>query len=380
MSDTIRYIISFLLYGHNEMVDKVAYCPVSDKYPNTPIIIAGNGMNEPLHLPDLSEPQVECLSDGRYIIHNDWIYNTFFFLSRAEEVLNSQRDQYGRFIAAFSILGKEERLLTPLIDTYSQCLCQLLHIETPTPCYSSIHLTHDVDTIEYYRHLRGAVGGILRGHLKAIKTSWKDLRNDPAYTFPWLQKLERPYSVIYFIKDTPGCGLDYPQYNLHGKDFQTFLDDTKASNVQYGWHSSAQARRLSTTHRSDIIDYTLHRSHYLNCSIERMQQLVEMGVKDDYTMAFADQAGFRLQTTRPVRWIHPITKHVTSLTLHPLTAMDVTLSNYMQLTEEEAIAYMQQLLSTTKHYHGEVNLLWHNTSIVDDSYHKSIYFQLLQLI
>ncbi len=365
MGDIERYIIEFLCYGDTKVAQRVRL---------------SSDVDWTLRYPQLDQvPAMERVGD-EVIVSPDLIYNTFFFISRAEELLNDKRDKHGRFMASYSILGEKNRLQTPLIDEYSRMLMELLEIPLPAPGFSAIHLTHDVDTIEYYRHLRGTVGGLLRGQVKAVKASWQDLHNDPAYTFPWLQELERPYSVIYFIKDTSGCGLDYPQYNLHGKDFHSFLNDTKGSNVQYGWHSSAQSRCLSAAHRSDVIDYTLHRSHYLNCSIERMQQLVEMGVKDDYTMAFADCAGWRLQTTRPVRWIHPLTKQLTSLTLHPLTAMDVTLSNYMQLTEEEAVAYMQQLLAIVQRYHGEVNLLWHNSNINALTYHKNLYPRVLQML
>ena len=68
-----------------------------------------------------------------------------------------------------------------------------------------------------------------------------------------------------------------------------------------------------------------------------MQALVAAGITDDYTMGFADKAGFRLQTTRPVRWLDPVTFELTDLVLHPLTVMDTTLASeqYMHLDEEQ---------------------------------------------
>jgi hypothetical protein len=113
-----------------------------------------------------------------------------------------------------------------------------------------------------------------------------------------------------------------------------------------------------------------------------MQQLVEMGVKDDFTMMFADQAGFRLQTTRAVRWINPMTWQLTELTLHPLTVMDCTLSHthYMGLSEDEAYFECQRLFEKIHQNAGEVVLLWHNTIINNETYHKSLYPKVLELL
>jgi hypothetical protein len=113
-----------------------------------------------------------------------------------------------------------------------------------------------------------------------------------------------------------------------------------------------------------------------------MQQLVEMGVKDDFTMMFADQAGFRLQTTRAVRWINPMTWQLTELTLHPMTVMDCTLSHehYMGLSEDEAYFECQRLFEKVHQNAGEVVLLWHNTIINNESYHKTLYPKVLELL
>jgi hypothetical protein len=185
--------------------------------------------------------------------------------------------------------------------------------------------------------------------------------------------------VIYFVKDTTGKGYDYPQYKLDGKDFATAKQLIEHSEAKLGWHSSyygADARQNAD------IDKSLHRSHYLSCSIDRMQHLADIGVKDDFTMMFADQIGFRLQTTRAVRWINPKTMELTDLTLHPMTVMDCTLSNvqYMGLNEDEAYFECQRLFEKVYQNAGELILLWHNTIVTKDGYHRSLYPKLLNLL
>ena len=113
-----------------------------------------------------------------------------------------------------------------------------------------------------------------------------------------------------------------------------------------------------------------------------MKELIKAGYTDDFTMGFADQAGFRLQTSRAIRWINPQTMQLTHLTLHPLLIMDCTLDreNYMHLTEEEAYFLCERLIDKVKLHHGDLCLLWHNNSVTPDNYHRNLYPQILSYI
>lgn len=80
-----------------------------------------------------------------------------------------------------------------------------------------------------------------------------------------------------------------------------------------------------------------------------------------------------------------MTRQLTSLTLHPLSVMDCTLSEsqYMGLPLNEAFRYCLQLLKQTKQYGGEIVWLWHNTSFAEtekNSYHKTLYVRLLNAL
>lgn len=375
MGDIERYIIEFLCYGNTEAARHVRLSADVDWT---------------LRYPQLEQvPTMERIGD-EVVVSPDLIYNTFFFISRAEELLNDKRDEHGRFLASYSLLGEKNRLQIPLIDEYSRILLKTLDAPLPTAEFSAINLTHDVDTIAYYHHLRGALGGIKRGHWKDVYASWKDIHKDPAFTFPWMMQQDAQVpnaNIIFFLKDTRGKGIDYPQYKTslinRLSTVNQPLNTRKKQAVYFGLHSSAlEAEAIAYRGNISPIDYTLHRSHYLSCSVDRMQKLVDFGVTDDYTMAFPDQAGFRLQTTRPVRWINPKTMTLTSLTLHPLTLMDVTLSNtkYMNLSEDEAYFCAEKILYKTRQFNGEVNLLWHNSNINQETYHKTLYPKILHLL
>ena len=398
MNEIIQYIISFLLYGNENATNLVGYTSDQTQWENYRVVVVPNGkFGKEIILPDLQEVQLESiLLDDKcvYVIHTDIIYNTFFFISRAEEIINSQRDHHGRFLAKFSILGEKNRLMIPILDEYARLLMKLINLPMPTPSLSKIYLTHDIDTIAQYRHFRGALGGILRGQIREVVSSLKDIHNDPAFTFSWFISQDKKVEgtkCIYFVKDTLGKGYDYPQYQLFGKDFETVKDMIEQSGAEIGLHSSYYGHEstLSEVYGRLLIQQNeqpekpiCHRSHYLNCSIDQMQHWAKMGITDDFTMMFPDQVGFRLQTTRAVRWINPETMQLTNLVLHPLTIMDCTLSNpqYMNLCEDEAYFECERLIEKIRQNAGEVVLLWHNTSIHQDSYHRTLYPKLLDML
>ena len=409
MKEIIDYIIRFLLYGNAEAAKQVGYTANEEEWQNYRVVIVPNGhLGKEIVMPDFKEKPTPTpsLKGGEnneeyktWIIRTDIVYNTFFFISRAEELINTQRDEHGRFLAKYSILGKNNRLMIPTVDEYARMLMKLLDLPLPTPSFSQIYLTHDIDTIAHYRHLRGAIGGIVRGQWRKVMASLKDIHNDPAFTFSWLiaqDKKVKGAKRIYFVKDTEGKGYDYPQYKLDGKDFETAEQLIANSGAKIGLHSSYYGGKMTNvvvfTHmvnkesvrEGDIVKIKdlYHRSHYLRCSIDDMQMLVNMGITDDFTMMFPDQVGFRLQTTRPVRWINPKTMQLTDLALHPLTVMDCTLSNsnYMNLSEDEAYFECQRLFDKVHQNAGEVVILWHNSTPAGNTYHQSLYPKLLEMI
>ncbi len=380
MKEVIDYIITWLCYGDEEAAKRVAYTADEKALESYDVIIVPNGhLGKDLVAPELKRPVVEQPAKGKSIIRTDIVYTTFFFTSRAEEVINTKRDEHGRFAARFSMLNEKSRLQIPRLDEYGRMVLKLLDLPLPEPGFGHIYLTHDIDAIAQYRSLRGALGGIRRGETKAVLAALRDIHNDPLYTFPWI--LEQDAKVkhadsIYFVKRTKGRGYDYPQYCLWGRDFRRLKHMLRHSNVYLGVHGSYYGSIPK-------IEYSkMYRAHYLRCSIEQMQRLADAGYTDDFTMGFADQAGFRLQTSRAVRWINPTTMRLTNLTLHPLIIMDNTLNqaNYMNLTEDEAYFLCERLIDKVRLHHGDLCLLWHNSNLNDTTYHASLYEKIISCI
>lgn len=373
MKEMIDYIITWLCYGDEEAAKRVAYTADEEALKDHDVIIVPNGnLGNHIVLPEMDHVTVEKPAKGKAIIRTDIVYNTFFFISRAEETFNTQRDRHDRFLAGYSILGEKNRLQIPSLDEHARLLLKLLNQPLPQPGFGHIYLTHDIDAISQYRSLRGFLGGLHRGEKAQAIKALLDIQKDPLYTFPWLIEQDARVAnaeTIYFVKQTDGWGYDKPQYNLHGRDFKRLKQTLLDSGARLGVHSS---------YYGDLPKHpisTLHRSHFLRGSNNQWKRLAKAGYTDDFTMGFADQAGFRLQTSRAVRWINPYTYKLSTLTMHPMLIMDNTLNqdNYMNLAEDEAFFLCERLIEKVRMHHGDLCLLWHNSNINENTYHRSLY-------
>lgn len=373
----------------------------------------------PDSMPQLPLPQLEGMPilygkgkchylKHQIIIEADFIASTFFLLSRYEELFAhpNQKDSYGRMIGKESLLYQAQALQMPLIDRYAffiqECLKKLgLEVPNYQPT-SSIHLTHDVDTLAFYRSFRGSIGGIMRAlvypnhQLKYVLKSWFNSTKDTGFQFPWMiqqDSLLSKATVYYFLKGVKQAkGLDYPKYSKRLlKKFLKLLPET----TQFGLHTSTQAdknNQLIAKEKQQVEEWlekpiTNNRWHFLHTTqLNSFSTLEKVGITDDFSMAYPDMPGFRMGTSRPFYWINPYTKQVTQLKIHPLLIMDVSLSNpeYLHLNESEAYQVCLQLIHEVEKYGGEINLLWHNnafTPIQTASFnHKALYEQLLSYL
>lgn len=428
MNDIVRYIIQFLLGDETpaEMLDTIGYTSDESAFPNYKIVIYpsvffdeevyGTSASIPvLPLQQIEDtpilfgrPLVEEKGDV-LIIYADLVASSYFLLSRYEEIVRRNlRDEHGRFPGRESLLFRIGVLHRPIVDEYG-CLLRKWLMRTSVKAMDRsrfirrVNLTHDVDAPFAMRTWRSLARGIKEG--KSIKTllqtKFGSLENDPFYTFPWLlaenQHVQDYYgkercTSFFFFKAGGNELRDKPQYNLYGKDIQSLFQLIAENGGICGLHSSYQAGKypLQIAEEKAALECVLgtkitsNRHHFLTSrEPEDMVELEKAGITDDYTMGYADVAGFRLGTSRPVRWIDAANKRLSSLVLHPLTVMDGTLSEakYMGLEPLEAKAYCDQLIEQVCQHRGELTLLWHNTSVVaENSYHRTLYHELLQHI
>ena len=409
MEDTVEYIKQFLLYGNEEAAKWIGYTRNQDDWGQYKLVIVPGdnlltGERKEWTIPDFTKPpkaekQGEIIDEfgettgGTWVIHEDLIYNALFLLSQAELTMNLPRDRFGRLACKDSALGSQGMMTIPVLDEYSRLVTKLLDQALPEQHISRIYLTHDVDFLTSYRHPRGFLGAIRRGHLRDALKALHMIENDPAFTYRWMHALDARVPgarEVYFLKATQGKGRDYHQYKLGGNDFTTLMTQLEEMKATIGLHSSYYATdhksyKEEKKHLEEFVpdNVVFHRSHYLRINSDAdLIALANAGITDDFSLGWPDSIGFRFGTTRAARFINPSTLEVTGLTIHPLAIMDRTLSNknYMHLSEEEAYYTTQQLIDKVRQHGGELVLLWHNTSFGPDTYHKQLYKEIIDYL
>lgn len=434
MNNLYQYLIQFLLgdAATDEIVSQIGYTNNPDELNQYKLVIKPSGFFDPemydsdSSIPKLpltiweespvlyGEDKVETIGNT-IVLHADLIASTYFLVSRYEEMVRRNiRDVHNRFPGKESIPYKAGFIDRPIIEEWGCSLRTLLRqngIEIPEPPQEikKIYLTHDVDQMAHYRNLRGMLGGVIRGLKRpkegdqALKSYFGGLKFDPWYTFPYIYRLDLylqstigadKCEIITFFRSGGGkLKEDKPFVNVLHPDYKHLINYTKRKNVTIGLHSSYQAgctpqlideekKRLEKTSKQTIY---YNRNHYLNNrEPEDFEYLIKNQFTDDFSMGYADIAGFRLGTCRSVKWINPVTQELTQLSLHPLTIMDVSLSDkrYMYMNAHEARLYCEHLIGIVGKYNGEISLLWHN-NVVEKSplnYHRKLYRDLLKII
>lgn len=113
-----------------------------------------------------------------------------------------------------------------------------------------------------------------------------------------------------------------------------------------------------------------------------MEFMERAGIKEDFTLGYADSAGFRVGTCRPYHFINPRTKRITNIIEHPMQVMEGSLNEaqYMNLAFDEANNLCEKLLNVTYDFNGEVNILFHNSSFAPEFYNKKLYENIINYI
>ena len=98
----------------------------------------------------------------------------------------------------------------------------------------------------------------------------------------------------------------------------------------------------------------ISRQHYLKLNLpQTYRQLIHYGIKEDYTMGYADEVGFRAGTARPFYFFDLPKNHTTNLLIHSFTYMDRTLKDYMNLSKGEVFKLVEELFREVNAYGGE---------------------------
>jgi len=312
----------------------------------------------------------------------------FYLVSRFEEYLPHKRDNHQRFLAAGSDAYQQGYLHKPLVNIWSFKMKDILlkwfpGIKVLTPVYNFIP-TIDVDAAYAFKNkgLTRAFGGILRAlqnnnydEVRRRIRVFARIEHDPFDTFELQMQLQKKYNYrpIYFIllADYAPNDKNIPYNNRYFQNLIRFLADYADIGIHPSYASSLQPSLmvLETARLSKILKLEIDRSrqHFLKLTLpETYRNLINNDILHDYTMGYAEVAGFRASICTPFPFFDLDQDLATNLMLHPFAVMDGTLCDYMKLTPDQAIKTIFDLIDEVRKVGGTFIPLWHNSTLNDE--------------
>lgn len=346
------------------------------------------GVND-LEITVFSWDEVPCFfsAGSKSIIPFDVFAASFFLISRYEEYLPHVKDVHERFTAKQSFAYQHGFLEKPLIDIWAFKLLDTLKEKFPdypykTRAYKFIS-TVDVDNAFAYKHksLLRTVAGFFKdlSQLK-LRNVWNrfavivNLRKDHFNTFKKILALKKQYKheLIFFFLIGDYTTFD-TNVSASKRNFKLLIKNT-ADYAKVGLHPSyfsmkntailkkEKERLEAITNRSMISS----RQHYLRFSLPiTYQHLIDLEIKEDYSMGYASQPGFRASTCTPFYFYDLDFEIQTPLKIIPFALMDTTLNDYLKLTPKQSIGKIRDLRNEVKAVNGTFVTLFHNESLSD---------------
>jgi hypothetical protein len=306
----------------------------------------------------------------------DLFATCFWLLSRYEEYQHYQGDAYGRFCLKDSCLPVQwatENFLDTQINKF------LKSIGLQPRNEFRIIPTADIDIAFKY---------LARPWPMRFAACLRDLmfhRNNLVERRKMMQDGKDPYDVFDWLCNAfhrfPDARIFWQMNrSRNGKDRQVpisqplFLERLKecSTRIQSGIHPSWDSNRSEKQFLTELnalekrLEHPVQfsRQHFLACSFpQTFRNLNNAGILWDYTLGWAEQAGFRAGTAWPFGFYDVILDRPESLAFIPSCIMDVSCRNYMALNPAEAALLGCSLREKARREGGVFCFIVHNESM-----------------
>ncbi|NLA25490.1 MAG: hypothetical protein GX879_11045 [Bacteroidales bacterium] len=367
-------------HGLLEENDIKNYNPETKKWRNLPIIFETEKQNK---------------------IPFDVFSASFWIASRYEEYSNFVADKHGRFSYKNSHAFKNDYLQIPVINLWALELKKELQnlypeIKFPELKYQFVP-SIDVDSMFKYkykgstRNLGGLFRDLLSFKFKDISSRIKTLRgkqNDDWDIFNYITKLHEAYELnpLFFVLCAEKTSKFDKNISINSSAFHKNLEYINSKH-RVGLHPSylGHSSPLKWEKEIKFLNKSIGRSidearmHYLKFKLpDTYNKLESLGIKFDFSMAYADVLGFRAGICSPFFFYNLNEEKHTSLSVVPLSIMDTSLIKYMKLKPDEAKLLIKQISDTIKNCKGVFVSLWHNQTFADNYEFIEVYHYLLK--
>jgi hypothetical protein len=309
----------------------------------------------------------------------------FYLLSRYEEyVFVENRDEHDRFQLQHSIAYQRGFYREPLVNILAVEIAQKIahffpEFKWELHPFTTLY-TCDVDIAYKYkgkgllRNFISIVKLLLEREFKEVKKNiyailGKQIADPFEIESADLELLSQKYNSLIHFLPVSKYGKYDKNLNPNSLSFRKLIDKLKVFS-QIGLHPSYFSYKnpkllLNEKNRLESIlneKVTLSRQHYLRLSLpETYRILLSAGIKDDYSLGWSSDVGFRASVSVPFYFYDLSKETKTDLKIHSLHVMDVALYRVTQ-SKNEYKAIIEQMHNTVKQWGGEFVILEHNSS------------------
>ena len=311
---------------------------------------------------------------------------SFYLLCRYEEYLPHVKDEFGRFVGTESLAYKNGFLQQPVVDIWAYFFRDALQsvyedYEFPKRSYK-VQPIIDVPMAYFYDQK-----GLLRTFGSTLKDLYRlrlrhfykrylvlaGLRRDPYDTFKWIitkQKQTANKFIVFFLIG------EYSTYdknnNINKKEFVSLIksvaDYCKVGlKVSYFGLADFEIMKKEKQLMESIVNYQLEasRNSFSKLNLpETYRNLIELEVKQDFTMGYIDLLGFRAGTCTPFQFYDLDYEIQTPLQINTFHLFDSTLLKKASLLDKKE--ELQRLIAQVKNVNGTFAPVFHNHSFSNE--------------
>ena len=368
---------------------KISYgtSPVGDKlfFESTSLLFEKDIRQQNITVSEWNGVKIFFQTSDKLTFPFDVFAATFYLVSRYEECLPFKGDSLGRFSSKESLAYKNGFLQKPLVNIWAEKIKEAIrqhfpNLVFPEKKYQFIS-TIDIDNAYAYKHkgLVRTLGGFAKDILNLnFKNSMNRLttvlgfKKDVYDTYDELFSIQEKHqfpSIYFFLLGD--WGEKDKNVSAHNKIFRSLIQNISKRNecgIHPSFASNANSEKISEEKKrlSNILnkEVTKSRQHFLMLRFpETYRNLIANGIKDDYTMGYADETGFRPSVCTPFYFYDLQKQEATSLRIHSFAVMDTTLNLYLKIKPEQAHDFIQPLINEVKAVNGTFISLWHNESL-----------------
>jgi hypothetical protein len=314
---------------------------------------------------------------------------SFYLLSRYEEYLPHEKDEYGRYAHINSLAFREGFLDQPLVNYWLLYFKEVLAQKFPGILFRKKNfkciLSYDIDIAWSYLH-KGFVrtaGGFARSILKGRWSEVKDrldvlrrVKKDPYDCFEWLDALHlycrlRPYYFFLVARKQVGYDKNTPTEVKPFRQLIEYYARTYKTGIHPSWQSGDDVDLLREEREwlEVVADTEIIRSrqHYIRFTLpDTYRELMKVGIEKDFSMGYGSINGFRASVCSSFAWYDLQQEVATSLLIYPFCFMDA--NSFYEQKDSPQVAYAELI-----RYHEQIRKLngmmisiWHNSILGTD--------------